>query len=149
MNKNQQAFLDMIAHSEGTSRIESSDDGYRVIVGGGTFASFADHPRKLIKLSATLSSTAAGRYQVLARYFDIYKAQLNLLDFSPASQDAIALQQIHECHALPMIDAGQFGTAVAACAHIWASLPGAGYAQHENKLADLQAAYTNAGGTLV
>jgi len=34
------------------------------------------------------------------------------------------------------------------CARIWASLPGAGYGQHENKLNDLQAAYEAAGGTM-
>jgi len=148
MTPNRKAFLDMLACSEGTARVPNSDDGYRVIVGGGTFTGFADHPRKLVKLSAALSSTAAGRYQLLARYFDAYKAQLHLPDFSPASQDAIALQQIKECRALDDIDAGRLAQAVSKCAHIWASLPGAGYGQHENKLAALQAAYIHAGGKL-
>lgn len=147
MTPNQKAFLDMIAHSEGTVKY-GDQDGYNVVVGGSLFDGYADHPRKLVQLNATLKSTAAGRYQLLARYFDAYKAQLHLPDFSPASQDAIALQQIRECHALDDIEAGRFDDAVAKCSHIWASLPGAGYGQHENKIDALRLAYKNAGGTL-
>lgn len=154
MTNNQRAFLDMIAHSEiGAKLLDVSDNGYDVIVGSTLakpllFSSYADHPRRLVELRPGLKSTAAGRYQLLSRYFDAYKRTLGLPDFSPDSQDAIALQQIKECRALPMIEAGQFGAAVKQCARIWASLPGAGYGQHENKLADLQAAYVAAGGSL-
>jgi muramidase (phage lysozyme) len=141
------AFLDMIAKSEGTARY-GDDDGYNVLVGGTLFTSYADHPRKLVSIRPGLASTAAGRYQLLARYFDTYKQQLHLPDFSPLSQDAIALQQIKECGAVNNIEAGHFSTAVVLCAHIWASLPGAGYGQHENTMADLSAAYVAAGGTV-
>ncbi len=93
MSKNLQAFLDMIAFSEGT--YGKGANGYNVLVGGTLFDNgYADHPRKLVKLSATLSSTAAGRYQLLARYYDDYRKQLGLADFKPSSQDAIAVQQI-------------------------------------------------------
>jgi muramidase (phage lysozyme) len=143
-SKNLCAFLDMIAHSEGTAG--KGDDGYNVLVGGKLFEGYADHPRKLVQLRPGLASTAAGRYQLLARYFDAYKAKLHLTDFSPLVQDAIAVQQIQESHALADVEAGNFSQAVAHCAHIWASLPGAGYGQHENKLADLRAAYCAAGG---
>ena len=85
---------------------------------------------------------------MLARYFDAYKKQLNLNDFSPASQDAIALQQIKECKALADIDAGRIAQAIKKCRRIWASLPGAGYGQHENKIEYLLAAYQKAGGTI-
>jgi muramidase (phage lysozyme) len=153
MADNRKAFLDMIAFSEGTSKIPNSDNGYKVIVGStishpNLMTSYADHPRRLIHLNGTLASTAAGRYQLLSRYFDVYKKQLNLPDFSPASQDAIALQQIKECKALADIDAGNIQLAIIKCAHIWASLPGAGYGQHENKMAALVTAYTTAGGIL-
>jgi len=148
MNTNRKAFLDMIAESEGTTRI-GDQDGYNVIVGGTMFDGYADHPRKLVVLNKKgLKSTAAGRYQLLSRYYDAYRKSLKLRDFSPASQDAIAIQQIKECRALEDVDAGRFDIAVKKCARIWASLPGAGYGQHENKLADLQIAYVNAGGTL-
>ena len=71
-----------------------------------------------------------------------------LRDFSPISQDRYALQQLREHGALPYIDAGRFELAVVKCANVWASLPGAGYGQHENQLAHLQAAYEAAGGTV-
>lgn len=146
MNPNRKAFLDMIAVSEGTAHI--GNNGYNVIVGGALFESYADHPRKLVVLNkAGLKSTAAGRYQILSRYFDIYKKVLKLSDFSPASQDAIALQLIKECRALSDVDAGCFNDAVRKCRSRWASLPGAGYGQHENTLEDLRVAYRDAGGT--
>lgn len=151
MTPNQKAFLDMIAFSEiGAGLLAASDNGYNVLVGSTAshpllFDSYADHPRIH---NQKLNSTAAGRYQLMAKWFDAYKASLGLSDFSPASQDAIALQQIKECHALPDIEAGFFNIAVAHCAHIWASLPGAGYGQHENTMDGLRAAYTAAGGTV-
>ena len=147
MSPNLHAFLDMIAHSEGTTRY-GNQNGYDVVVGGGLFESYADHPRKLVEVRPGLKSTAAGRYQLLARYFDSYRRSLYLDDFGPDSQDQIAVQQIKECKAIPDIDAGRFADAVAKCAHIWASLPGAGYSQHENTMADLQAEYVKSGGTL-
>ncbi|MNL38838.1 Phage lysozyme [compost metagenome] len=151
---NRTAFLDMIAVSElGRALLAKSDNGYNVIVGSTPaapilFSSYADHPRRLITISPTLKSTAAGRYQLLQRYFDVYKRQLGLKDFSPASQNAIALQQIRERKALPLIDAGKFDAAVARVRNIWASLPGAGYGQHEHDIEHLRAAYVAAGGVL-
>ena len=59
--------------------------------------------------------------------------QLGLKDFSPKSQDAVALQQIAERGALPMIDRGDIRQQSTVAANIWASLPGAGYGQSEHK----------------
>lgn len=92
MNPNRKAFLDTVAWSEGTSRIKGSDNGYNVLVGGKLFTGYAKHPHTLVKINDKLSSTAAGRYQVLSKYADAYMKQLGLPDFGPASQDAIALQ---------------------------------------------------------
>lgn len=146
---NLDAFLAMIAHSEGTAQI--GDRGYNCLVGSTPqkpvlFDSYADHPRIKVRLRADLVSTAAGRYQILARYYDAYKARLSLPDFSPASQDAIAIEMIREQRAQPDIEAGRFDVAVTKCSNIWASLPGAGYGQHENQLADLRAAFIKEGG---
>ena len=146
MTQNQKAFLDMISVSEGT--YGHGDNGYNVLVGGALFYSYADHPRTLVKVREGLFSTAAGRYQLLSRYYDAYKRLLKLNDFSPESQDAIALQQIKECKAIDDIEEGRFDLAVSKCAHIWASLPGAGYGQHENKIEKLRAAYIKAGGII-
>ena len=156
ITQNQRAFLDMIAHSEiGSSLLAVSDNGYNVIVGStashpNLFASYADHPRKLINLDGGLKSTAAGRYQVLSRYFDYYKTYLQLPDFGKASQDAIAIQLIRECKALDAIELGQIELAINRCASRWASLPGQlnVYNQHINKMDDLVASYVQAGGTI-
>lgn len=148
MTRNQRAFLDMIAFSEGTIQF-GAENGYNVIVGGSTFDRYDDHPRKLVDLPRLgIKSTAAGRYQLLARYYDAYKRQLGLPDFSPESQDAIALQQIKERRALDDIEGGRFDEAVEKVRNIWASLPGAGYGQHEHKLDTLRQVYVDAGGTL-
>lgn len=147
--RNVVAFLDMLAWSEGTDngRQATKDHGYDVLVGGGLFRGYADHPRVLVNLPKLgIASTAAGRYQLLRRYFDAYRKSLRLSDFSPLSQDKIALQQIRERGALPLIQAGKVREAIAKVSNIWASLPGAGYGQHEHKLDNLLAAYTRAGG---
>ncbi|MGF6976340.1 muramidase (phage lysozyme) [Paraburkholderia sp. JPY465] len=147
--ENRVAFLDMIAVSEiGNQLLVLSDDGYNVLVGSTPakpllFTSYADHPNVY---NAACNSTAAGRYQILFKWWRLYKAQMFLRDFSPISQDRYALQQLRERGAFPLIDAGQFRQAVAKVANVWASLPGAGYGQHENQMAHLQAAYQAAGG---
>ena len=146
MSPNLKAFLDMIAVSEGTAG--KGDNGYNVIVGGSLFESYDDHPRKLVWLRPGLASTAAGRYQLLSRYYDAYKKQLNLPNFSPISQDLIAVQQIKERGALQDIEKGYINVAIDKVKNIWASLPGAGYGQHENKLDKLITAYKDAGGTV-
>ena len=67
----------------------------------------------------------------------------------PKSQDAVALQQIKERGALPMIDRGDIRQAIDRCSNIWASLPGAGYGQFEHKAyASLIAKFKEAGGTV-
>lgn len=136
------AFLSTIAYSE-LPRNYTLDQQYRCLVGSTPtnpklFDSFSDHPRQRIWLSKLgIYSTAAGRYQILARFYDHYKRQLKLPDFSPASQDAIAIQLIRECKALPAIESGNIARAIQLCSSRWASFPGAGYGQHENTLQQL------------
>ena len=120
-NNQRKAFLDMLAWSEGTDngRQKTRNHGYDVIVGGELFTDYSDHPRKLVTLNPKLKSTAAGRYQLLSRWWDAYRKQLGLKDFSPKSQDAVALQQIKERGALPMIDRGDIRQAIDRCSNIW------------------------------
>lgn len=148
---NLDAFLTMIAVSEGTENI--GNHGYNCIVGSTPthpvlMSSYIDHPRIHVVLRPGLISTAAGRYQILEHNYDVYKAQLKLPDFSPTSQDLIAIQMIKECDALIEVMAGDVRDALSKCASRWASLPGAGYGQHENTVAALQNAFTQAGGVL-
>jgi muramidase (phage lysozyme) len=148
ISNNLHAFLDMLAWSEGTDngRQQTNNHGYDVIVGGSIFTDYSDHPRKLVTLNPRLKSTAAGRYQILAKWWDAYRKQLGLKDFSPESQDAVAIQQIKERRALSLIEDGDIRQAIDRCKNIWASLPGAGYGQFEHKLDRLIAKFKDAGG---
>jgi muramidase (phage lysozyme) len=147
---NTRAFLDTLAFSEGTAAI--GDRGYNALFGGGTFDSYADHPRQRFQFHTTDGriewTSAAGRYQFIVATWDALRLKLGLPDFSPASQDAACLELIRQRGALADVQAGNFTSAIAKCAPTWASLPGAGYLQPERKLSQLQAAYTQAGGTL-
>lgn len=148
---NLRRFLNLIAWSEiGPKLLALSDNGYNVIVGSTPenpilFNDYSDHPRRKVYEENDSwdhdgkedASTAAGRYQILARYYDAYKKQLGLPDFGPASQDRIAIQLIKECKALDDIVAGRIRDAIIKCHSRWASFPGAGYGQHENKLEKL------------
>lgn len=133
----------MIAFSEGTYG-RGDDDGYNVLVGGKLFHGYEDHPNIVVDLGRGLKSTAAGRYQILYRYWRAYKDQLDLPDFSPQSQDRVALQLIRECHAMDYIEKGLIKEAIHLCKSRWASLPGSGYSQHENKLDVLLDSYREA-----
>lgn len=142
------AFLDLIAFSEGTNRF-GNDDGYNVIVGGKLFTSYKDHPRVSVELpKLRIKSTAAGRYQLLSRYFTPYAKLLNLPDFSPESQDKIAMQQIKEQNAFMNIKNGEIKIAIEKCSNIWASFPGAGYGQREEKIENLLNKFVELGGTI-
>ena len=122
--------------------------GYDVIVGGELFTDYSDHPRNLSHAKPKLKSTGCRTLPASSRWWDAYRKQLGLKDFSPKSQDAVALQQIKERGALPMIDRGDIRQAIDRCSNIWASLPGAGYGQFEHKADSLIAKIQRSGGTV-
>lgn len=145
-------FLDLIAFSEGTSTVKGSDDGYNVLYGRGLFSNYQDHPRQKLTFPINgkpVTSTAAGRYQLLARYWNAYRLSLRLSGgFTPENQDRVALQQIRECRALDDIKAGRIAEAIAKCSNIWASFPGNTYGQNPHRLEKLLAQWQNLGGVL-
>ena len=149
--RNVVAFLDMIAHSEGTDngRQKTMLQGYDVLVGGSLLTDYRDHPRKLVWIpSIKNNSSAAGRYQFLRGTWDEVAKAIGLKDFSPRSQDLACIYKIRQRGGLQHVIAGHFDLAVQACRKEWASLPGAGYGQHEQPLAVLRKKYTDAGGQL-
>jgi len=146
ISANLNAFLDMLATSEGT--IKRGDDGYNVIVGGTLFSPYAEHPNVKVDLGSGLISTAAGRYQFLHRTWIALAAQCGCADFSPVCQDTACIELIRQRFALDDVQAGRFDDAVAKCRNIWASLPGAGYGQRENSLDMLRGDYEDFGGTV-
>lgn len=154
-NVQRKAFLDMIAYSEGTDngRQPTKDRGYDVIVGGKLFSDYSKHPGVYVELNAKLTSSAAGRYQILEKFAKHYMKQLGLPDFGPASQDKIALQLIRECKALDDIDEGRIHQAIYKCRSRWASFPpppGAGklYNQRAESIDKMLEIFKKAGGVV-
>ena len=95
INNQRKAFLDMLAWSEGTDngRQKTRNHGYDVIVGGELFTDYSDHPRKLV----TKPKTQINRRRTLPASFPLVGCLPQAAwpeDFSPKSQDAVALQRI-------------------------------------------------------
>jgi muramidase (phage lysozyme) len=158
-NANINAFLLMIRYAEGTA----GNNGYRTVFGGTLISNLRDHPaitgewkgKRLSDaqcrgagLGPGCISTAAGAYQFIRPTWVRLKSRLQLPDFSPESQDAAALELIREVSALGDVSSGRFDTAVSKVRKIWASMPGAGYAQPEKTLEALRRVYTEKGGVL-
>jgi muramidase (phage lysozyme) len=157
-------FLDLVGRSEGTSTDRlTQNDGYDVIVSGvdgpEVFTDYSDHPfangrapkiiRPATAATTALVSTASGRYQVLCRYFEVYKQELKLPDFSPLSQDLVAIQQIKERRDANQVSAythilnGDIETAISLCSGIWASMPGNTYGQGGNSMTALMTVWSS------
>ena len=128
-------------------RQKTRNHGYDVIVGGELFTDYSDHPRKLVTLNPKLKSTGADATSFFPAG-GMPTASSLAWKTSLRKQDAVALQQIKERGALPMIDRGDIRQAIDRCSNIWASLPGAGYGQFEHKADSLIAKSKEAGGTV-
>lgn len=130
------AACDMIAYSEiGKELLAASDDGYNVVVGSTAakpllFVGYAKHPNIY---NRAMNSHAAGRYQGMPATWERVRTRLKLPDFSPVSQDMFCIELFRERLAIPDFLAGNVAAAMQKCRKEWASLPGAGYGQHENK----------------
>jgi muramidase (phage lysozyme) len=82
------AILDLLSYTEGTAK--AGQNGYDVIVGYKSISNWNEnytlgHPNQLVKLSDTLSSTAAGRYQFLSGVWKQYAGGNNI--FNKKNQD--------------------------------------------------------------
>lgn len=155
LSQNMSAFLDAIAWSEGTTRAAicgASDDGYNMLVGSRAalpliFDSYATHPDVY---NSRFNSTAAGRYQIIFPTWSSLCVRLGLTDFSPETQDIMAVSLITEdCGAGGAVESGQFAAAVALCSSEWASLPGSASGQPQSVLDALVATYIAAGGSIL
>ena len=153
-NQNRQAFLYAIKMSEvGAALTSETDNGYNVLVGATpanplTFSDYSTHPNVY---NAALNSTAAGSYQINHPTWLTLVNQTGLSDFSPSTQDAMALQLIANKGALADIDAGNLNAAMVKLQPVWRSLPGAvgGVSgQRNNSASQWIAWYQGAGGTL-
>ena len=128
------SFLDLIGWSEGST--------YKKLVGGGTFTSFADHPRKKVWIKSIQDySTAAGKYQFLESTWDDVAGKLGLKDFSPLNQDIAAVFLIDRKFALEDIINGDIDDAISKLSWTWASFPPARYKQNTKSLKSLKEKY--------
>jgi muramidase (phage lysozyme) len=132
------AFLDLVAYAEGTDYMPN--EGYNTLFGHGQFVSFRDHPRQRVSKNG-LRSDAAGRYQIMQATWDEEKAKLGLQDFSPTSQDLVAISRIMMRGALDEVLKGDAVGALFAARQEWASFPGAGYGQKERNKESLARKY--------
>ena len=80
---------------------------------GELFTDYSDHPQTCQPLNPKLKSQAPD--VSLSCWWTPTASSLACKDFSPESQDAVALQQIKECGALPMIDRGDIRQAIDRC----------------------------------
>lgn len=153
------AFADMLALSEmGSTLLAKSDDGYNVLVGSTVdkpvlISDYSKHPRRMVKVRyhnfktgevEEVNSSAFGRYQYIWPTWRDTSVKAGVTDITPVSQDRVLIQTLHDVHAYDVILEGRIRDAMILCNPVWASLPGAGSGQHENKLTDLLYAYDHA-----
>jgi len=118
-NPNVRVMLDLIARAEGNTN-------YDTLVGGGKFKDFSSHPNKTVylkSLNKVIPSDAAGRYQIMGANWGPYSRRLGLKDFSPESQDKIAIQMIADRGALDSVLKGDYVNGIKKLKSQWASLP--------------------------
>jgi muramidase (phage lysozyme) len=138
------ALLNTIRYAEGTWA-GGSQDGYRIMFGGGKFNDLTRHPDKVVH-GGRYSSAAAGAYQFMPFTWDGVTKELGLKDFGPTSQDQAAIHLVKRRGALSTFDKGGFTpNVVNSLAPEWASFPthkgGSFYGQPNKKFDDLRRFY--------
>lgn len=141
MDANTTAFLNTLGWCEGAT--------YNTLCGGGTFSDYSQFPQWAGVTVNGQISHAAGKYQFEPATWAALQQQLSLPDFSPASQDAAALQLITNQGAAAAVSAGDTTTAASLLNSQWASLPGSTAGQGGGKTIDqVNSYFTSQGGTL-
>lgn len=144
---NVRAFLRVARQGESSQ----SDEAYRMRWPGlgkppAYFDDFSQHPRMFEPTTGGRVSSAAGAYQITATTYDDFAPGLGIGDFTPASQDALAIAIIASEGALAPLLAGRFDEAVILCRGRWTSLPGAEENNPRWTLAKARALYASYGG---
>lgn len=148
LSPNVVAFLTMLSVAEGTTT-----HGYYTLFGGEPFLELDTHPAvrtygEWLEPGKRDFTTAAGRYQITLTTWRRLAARLGLTDFSPATQDAMALELMREAGALEDVEAGRFDEAVRKLGRTWASLPSSSANQAHRSLEYVKQAYNDAGGAI-
>lgn len=120
-NPNVRTFLNFLGKSEGAD--------YDTVVGGSKFSDFSSHPNKVGLVTGDGPSTAAGKYQITGTTYKDVAPKIGVTDFSPESQDKVAVELIKRNNALDNVLKGDFMGAVEKLGGTWASLPSSKYNQ--------------------
>lgn len=122
---NARDYLNMLASSEGTA--SRGDRGYNVMFRGDLVNDYSRHPNivhtYIDKNGKQGKSTAAGRYQFLNSTYENMAKKLGIKDFSPESQDKVAIALMLE-KGVDFNDGADFGTNLRKINNVWTSLAG-------------------------
>jgi muramidase (phage lysozyme) len=117
-NMNVRAFLDTIAWAEGGDY--HARFGYGWAKGDWSFKDESTHPGP----GSDGKTTAAGRYQITKKNWqENGLKKMGLSDFSPKTQDLIAIEGFRQAHSIDAIVNGDMVTAIKKSASIWNALP--------------------------
>lgn len=118
-DSNVSAFLKAIAEAEGGGY----DFKYGAIKGKRNdpwrFSDFSTHPGP----GFGGSTTAAGMYQITIATWRQHGGKMGLTDFSPATQDLIAVEILRSLRVIDKIRSGDIAGAIGPAARTWAALP--------------------------
>jgi muramidase (phage lysozyme) len=150
-NANVQAFLKAIADAEGGDY----DFKYGAVRGRKNdpwrFTDYSTHPGP----GSGGVTTAAGMYQITkATWEDHGGRRMGLTDFTPETQDLIAVSILRHSGAIEKIQAGDIQSGLERASHQWAALPmGRGqrgrYNQPYVEFARFESSYKAAGGSSI
>ncbi|BAZ18449.1 hypothetical protein NIES4071_103340 (plasmid) [Calothrix sp. NIES-4071] len=135
------AFLATIRWAETGTSDKSS---YNKLVFNSTFNDFSTHPK--IKQCAPINgrrvcSTAAGAYQMLDISWNDVAPKLGLKDFTPPSQDRMAIEYIRRNKAIDDVESGNVEMAFCKVGKVWASLICNNYNQNPRTTEELKNYY--------
>lgn len=119
---NVKAFLKFIRYAE--HKREDDLVYYQIFGNKQTFSDTSKHPNILVHAWGR-SSTAAGAYQILYKTWKEAMEKGIVRDFTPASQDAIAIWKLKSRHAITYVQAGDVEKAIPLLRKEWTSMPGA------------------------
>ncbi|MEM9449186.1 MAG: peptidoglycan DD-metalloendopeptidase family protein [Cyanobacteria bacterium P01_E01_bin.6] len=130
-----EAFLDTIIHFEGGEA--------NIIVGGGRFTDFSDHPRTMVWIPAINDySSAAGLLQFTNTTWDEFSIKAGVNDFAPESQRKAGIALLEELGAIAALERGDVEEAIRLAGKRWASFPGQlGVGQPQYTEAEIRSKY--------
>lgn len=107
-----QAWLDTLRETEGAD--------YNTMVGGKKFTDLSHYPGK-----------ASGAYQITSETYRDVARETGTEDYSPLTQDILAIQNMADKGALEAVKKGDFNGALKGISKGWASIPGPPASGHE------------------